>query len=383
MTRASAGHLHRQLVSVTLAIVALTVLTHGWHIPVQAGAEAPDWEPTPLTEDVLRIFVQDDGVLFAHLLKRSEDGIELLRSQDGGTTWHDIALPPNVTRITGGRPRQVAVSAVLAGQMFVDGQHGLYRSSDAGTTWTLLQLAAGHGSWVESLAISTADPSLIYAWVTSRERSSEGLTLLRSHDQGATWAVVRHESRQMGCTYGVPFFWLHPTDIHRAYAQFGCYGISSKIGSLLHSTDGGVTWTQVTPTTAPVMGGPRRLIGGQGVHPERFYLATETSTGPSGQYVFRSDTGVGDWSPIFHLPGVSPSALAYDPQNPNHVYLGVSTHQELAAPSAVWESTDGGASWVPFGRQDIGSVHDLSFSSDGGLLYAATNLGVFRMRLTR
>jgi len=331
----------------------------------------------------MRIFVQEDGVLFAHVLKRSEDGIELLWSQDGGTTWHDIALPPNVTRITGGRPRQVAVSPVHDGQIVVEGQHGIYRSSDAGATWTLLVLPEGHGTWVESLAISTGDPSLIYAWVTPGERSSESLSLLRSNDLGDTWTVVRQEHRQAGCTYGVPFFWLHPTDIHRAYAQFGCYSISSKTGSMSHSTDGGATWTTVTTTSSPVMGGPRRLVGGRGAQPNRYYLATELPTGPSGQYVFRSDTGIGDWSSIFDVPNVSPTALAYDPQNPNHVYLGVSVHQGPAAPSAVLESINAGESWTPLGRQDIGSVRDLSFSPGGGLLYAATNLGLFRMRLAQ
>jgi hypothetical protein len=47
----------------------------------------------------------------------------------------------------------------------------------------------------------------------------------------------------------------------------------------------------------------------------------------------------------------------------------------------VLASLDGGTSWNPLG-QDLAGVNDLILGGDGQTLYAATNQGVWRIRLS-
>lgn len=70
--------------------------------------------------------------------------------------------------------------------------------------------------------------------------------------------------------------------------------------------------------------------------------------------------------------------LAHDPANPNRVWVGRAGTQQ-----GVVYSEDGGATWQDFGRQDVGRVSDLALGIDGGNLFAATDQGVWRMRLER
>ena len=74
------------------------------------------------------------------------------------------------------------------------------------------------------------------------------------------------------------------------------------------------------------------------------------------------------------FPGTVVSGLAYDPAVPNRVY--VSLRQ-----GGVRISDDGGRTWVPRGRDDLGETTGLVLGANLIDLYAATRTGVWSLRL--
>ena len=78
---------------------------------------------------------------------------------------------------------------------------------------------------------------------------------------------------------------------------------------------------------------------------------------------------------MFSSPsGPAIGGLAYDPSFPDQVYAGLGN-------GAVKVSSDGGGTWRDLGRQDLGRLDDLALGIDGMNLYAATEQGVWRIRL--
>jgi hypothetical protein len=64
-----------------------------------------------------------------------------------------------------------------------------------------------------------------------------------------------------------------------------------------------------------------------------------------------------------NAPNVRLGGLAYDPAQPDHVYVGRQVFPgffEPPAGGAVAASLDGGETWADLGRQDIGAVSDLA-----------------------
>ncbi len=119
--------------------------------------------------------VRDDNVLMpvavraggtTRLLALDVSG--LVASDDGGRTWSPLATPPTYP--------MTALTATPDGQVIYAGaSDGLYRSDDAGTSWTA---TAYRGS---AFAIATSDDGATVA-VVSRETD-----FFRSPDGGRTW----------------------------------------------------------------------------------------------------------------------------------------------------------------------------------------------------
>ena len=93
----------------------------------------------------------------------------------------------------------------------------------------------------------------------------------------------------------------------------------------------------------------------------------------------RSDDDGATWTERLRFPsadrGVGLRALAYDPLTPDRVYVGLSGLEQGARTSA-----DGGVTWSAFGL-DGRDVRALALGIDGLNLYAATDQGVWRLRL--
>src|SRR5690606_26531602 len=97
----------------------------------------------------------------------------------------------------------------------------IYKSTDAGATWSLLGVA-GPASFINKILIHPNNANIMFA-------SSENAGIYRSTDGGVTWTSIVSDNRG----YDIEF---KPGDLNTVYAS----------GSLFHkSTDGGATFTTI------------------------------------------------------------------------------------------------------------------------------------------
>ena len=122
------------------------------------------------------------------------DGI--YKSTDAGKTWTNVGLRDShhIGRIVL-HPTNPDVAFVAAmGHLWgANAERGLYRTTDGGKTWTpVLQINTDTG--VTDVAMDPSDPSIMYAAAYQRRRAAFGFdgggpgsALYKSTDGGATW----------------------------------------------------------------------------------------------------------------------------------------------------------------------------------------------------
>ena len=385
--------MHRLLIALLVAL-ALLALALTSEVPVgRALAQAPidptDWELTGLTEPALRLFTPSSGVLFA------QTAPELMRSDDAGDTWRPVPLGP-ATRLLSSNPIQHTI-------LYAAGPSGVYKTTDDAVTWALiLAYGPGVGGDALALAVSPADPNLVYLAVGGGRSAPADFRFFRSRDGGATWQQLEEQHFSL-CSWDVPILQPHPADAQRVFRAADCIAGRNFGETLDQSTDAGDSWTPLfnpQPFAPPFLGYPQHLVGGQGPQPRRFYLAVNRDRRAGGSSVVRSDDDGATWSEVLayrgggspgFAPDVDPNApnvrlggLAYEPAQPDHVYVGRQVFPGFFAPpagGAVAASLDGGGTWADLGRQDIGAVSDLAMGADGRWLFAATDQGLWRWRL--
>jgi photosystem II stability/assembly factor-like uncharacterized protein len=378
------------LVALALLSLALTSEVTGSRALAQAPTDPPDWELTGLTEPALRLFTPSSGVLFA------QTATALMRSDDAGDTWGPVSLGP-ATRLLSSDPIQHTI-------LYAAGPSGVYKTTDDAVTWALI-LAYGPGVGGDALAlvVSPAEPNLLYLGVGGGRGAPADFRFFRSRDAGASWQQLEEQHFSL-CSWDMPILQPHPTDARRVFRVADCIAGRNVGETLAQSTNAGESWTPLfnpQPFAPPFLGYPRFLVGGQGLEPRRFYVAVNRDRRVGGSAVVRSDDDGATWSevlayhgggtPGFAPPGEDPSApnvrlggLAYEPAQPDHVYIGRQVFRgffEPAAGGAVAVSLDGGETWADLGRQDIGAVSDLLVGADGRWLFAATDQGLWRWRL--
>jgi hypothetical protein len=84
-------------------------------------------------------------------------------------------------------------------------------------------------------------------------------------------------------------------------------------------------------------------------------------------------------------PEVEIGGLAYDPAQPDRHYVGlndcVGHFSQRTCAGRVTASSDGGATWAGLGGRALAKVNDLALGIDGLNVYAATDEGLWRLRL--
>jgi photosystem II stability/assembly factor-like uncharacterized protein len=94
--------------------------------------------------------------------------------------------------------------------------------------------------------------------------------------------------------------------------------------------------------------------------------------------LFRSDDDGATWAArqTWCCTNDERVSLAYDPPEPDHVFV-------VPTSGALLESRDGGETWRDPGETGLTGVRNVAFGVDGANVYAATDHGLFRLRLGR
>ncbi len=174
-------------------------------------------------------------------------GNGIYKSTDAGATWIHIGLDETrqISRIVVD-PRNANVVYVGAlGHAYGPNQdRGVYKSEDGGSHWAKV-LDAGPEIGVSDLAISSGSPQILFAgtwhthrppWSTYAPIDGPGGGLYRSQDAGKTWSRLSGSGLPDG-DWGRIGLDVAP-DGKRVYAL-----IQAKKSGLYRSDDGGDTWT--------------------------------------------------------------------------------------------------------------------------------------------
>jgi photosystem II stability/assembly factor-like uncharacterized protein len=175
----------------------------------------------------------------------SGDGV--YKSVDAGSTWTHVGLEDTrqISRIVvDPRDPNVVYVAALGHAYGPNEQRGVYKSVDGGTHWTKV-LDQGDEIGISDLAICSGNPQLLFAgtwnthrppWSTYAPIDGPGGGIYRSRDAGKTWSRLSGNGLPEG-DWGRIGIDIAP-DGKRVYAL-----IQAKKAGLYRSDDGGDTWT--------------------------------------------------------------------------------------------------------------------------------------------
>lgn len=164
---------------------------------------------------------------------------------------------------------------------------GLYKSTDAGTTWTLLESTLGPDFRYIQKVVATPSNSLL---ITTRPSLNEGGDggIFRSTDGGDSWTRVvsgRGADLQLAANGDI----------------YASTGIGNGFGQVWRSTDDGVNWTEVTPPGGNPLWIELAIAPSQSdeTSSTRIYALAQSSTARTTVTWFqRSDDGGDTWNDL-------------------------------------------------------------------------------------
>ncbi len=183
------------------------------------------------------------------------DGI--YRSTDGGENWTNMGLKNSerVAKIIVHPKDPNTVYACVPGKLWSDSDdRGLYKTTDAGKTWTKILAGGNASTGCSALSMSSRDPNTLFAanwdfrrkgWTfrsggeNSTAPSASGV--YKSTDGGATWKELDRRSAQglPAKPWGRIALATAPSNPDVVYAM-----IESNHSALYRSADGGKTWRE-------------------------------------------------------------------------------------------------------------------------------------------
>lgn len=297
-------------------------------------------------DELLRIDGHKDGDVTAPTATTVFDGHEI----------ECVSAPPETTN-------------VLCGTF----EHGVHRSTDRGESWTRVGADTIGEDAVMSIAVDPTDPSTI--WL-----GTEPSAVYRSTDGGATWeekpgltdlpSASNWSFPPRPDTHHVRWIEVDPADPDHLY-------VGIEAGALVQTHDAGETWEDRVPSS-------RRDNHSLATHPD----APGRAWSAAGDGFAETRDGGETWDhPQQGLDHRYCWSVTTDPADPETVLLSSahgprSAHSPSTAESYVYRRV-GDSDWeragngLPTGEGFLRPV--LARGTEPGEVYAATNLGIYRM----
>ena len=237
---------------------------------------------------------------------------------------------------------------------------GVWRTTDYGSTWHPLFDNESTSS-IGAIAVAPSDPNIIYVGTGAgiiRPDLSTGDGMYKSTDAGATWTHLGLRESQM-----IADVVVDPTDPDRLFvAALGHpYGPNPERG-IFRSTDGGRTFEKVLYRDEYTSGNDILLDPSD---PNTVYAALwqqqqsfreSYDFGGTGGGIFKSTDGGTTWKPLTDgLPAVIQANLAAAPSNPRVLYAMVAgtprpgegtDRSSTAGVVGLYKSADAGQHWT-------------------------------------
>ena len=268
------------------------------------------------------------------------DGVGVYRSDDAGETWTHKGLEESrsIGRmvVDPSDPNTVYVAAM--GNLFADGPNrGIYKSADGGNTWENI-LYVSDSTGAIDVAINPTDPDILYAAMWERvrrpnRRSYGGATcgIFRSLDGGENWTELTNGLPTAGKDkgrIGIDISHSDPNILYAIYADSIGY-----LKGIYKTIDGGENWTQTSES------GLSNVYASYGWWFGRIKIdpVNPNNTFIIGFDIYRTKNGGSSWSNQSNNVHVDQHAVYIHPLDNNFIVLGND--------GGIYISENGGNTW--------------------------------------
>jgi hypothetical protein len=277
--------------------------------------------------------------------------------------WSDVVVDPNT---------HTTIYAAHGDPFAYNTANGVYRSTDSGSTWTLLT-GAPNGGGIGRIALAVAPSAttsgahVLYAAVATNYTTGSVLfEMLVSNNADAATPTFNNLSAtpNFGGSGGQAWYdWViavSPVSASNVYAA-GALNYNNNTDHVITSVNGGTSWIDIT------------TVGGIEPHTDSHGMAFDSSNrlllGNDGGIWRYDPTGAGSWTNLNgNLNTIQFTGIGLHPTN-NQIVIGGSQDNgtELTIGSANWTSTDGGD----------GGFSQISQTGGGGVVYSNHPIGSF------
>ncbi len=254
------------------------------------------------------------------------------KTVDAGITWQNVSDGYFGSASIGAiavAPSDPNVIYVGTGEAHIRGNvvagDGVYKSTDAGRTWTKIGL--GDTRHIGRIRVHPTNPDVVYvaalghAFGPNQERG-----VFRTSDGGRSWDRVLYRDEDTGAV-DLAMDVTNPRVLYASLWQTrrGPHFLSSggPGSGIFKSTDGGDTWTELSDAPGMAKGVKGKIgLAVSPARPDRVWAVVEAAEGG----LFRSDDGGATWSLVNDNPELKARAFYYmhifaDPQNAEKMYV--------------------------------------------------------------
>ena len=302
-----------------------------------------------------------------HFYFGSVDG-GVWETQDAGRTWQPIFDAEHVGSIgaLAVAPSDPNIIYVGSGEADMRSDiaygNGMYKSVDAGKTWTHIGLEDSFQIGKVLVDPSNADVVFVAA-LGHAYGANEMRGVFRSQDGGQTWKKVLYKDAATGAidlAFGADGKTIYASLWQTRRPPWNVYPPSNGPGSGIYkSSDGGDSWTEITGHGIQAEGLGHVGLAVAPSNPNIVYALADAKSGG----LYRSDDAGAHftlvsadkriWTRGWYFGGVS-----VDPKDPQVVYI---------SDTAMFKSTDGGKTFLPFLGDPTGDdFHTLWIDPDDG-----------------
>ncbi len=305
------------------------------------------------------------------------------KSTNSGETWaplgdRQVTLAIGAIAIDPNNPNTV-YAATGEENFSLDSYYGagILKSTDGGATWTQLPGSFTDnpcgGDWIGGIAVQPGNSSVLLAAVESCYYGQAGI--YRSVDAGLTWSAVYVPTNAWTPGTSVLF---DPANGHTAYAGL-------DYGTVIKSTDSGLTWSVSAGSGTNAL--PNQNVGriALAIAPSNssvLYAALADTANSDLLGLYKTTDAGANWTQLTNTPDFCSTQCWYDivlavsPTNPNFVVAG-GVYTYHPGGSAIMTSSNGGNTWVDQSPGLHPDTHALAFTPDGSKLYVGSDGGVW------
>ena len=268
------------------------------------------------------------------------DGI--YKSTNAGTTWTNIGLPnsQNIGRIIINPSNSNNIFVAVMGQLYgTSNERGVYRTTNGGTTWQKV-LYVNDSTGCIDLTINPSNPNIIYAAMWQRikypfggMRCGAGSGIYKSTDGGTTWAQLTNGLPASNVNTGRIGIDISPTNPNIIYASYSTT-TANIFDGIYKTINGGTSWSRVDNIGTDINNGYGWYFGNLRVDPTNSNIVYAL-----GLNIWQTTDGGTNWTEITSwYPHVDHHALLINPLNSQSIVNGND--------GGIYYSNDGAMSWI-------------------------------------